>query len=136
MEYLRLESGSDIPLYQLENPYKAIVVAETLVEPEWQSKVSRWLVDTGCLYMMAWGVNCSSWDDSVDVANIEAFNYKEIPGDKFVVTTWHSTEPLKEVFLFAKNSAKHPEVELANTLILHISSQDRGEEFRREYESA
>lgn len=100
---------------------------EEEVTPAWRDLVSERLVSAGCLYMMAWGDQCTSWDDSVDIANIELFNYKEIPEDQFVMTTWHEDEPVEEVFWFAQNCAFHPVVELNNTLILDISPVERGE---------
>jgi hypothetical protein len=45
--------------------------------------------------MMAWGRECSSWDDSVDWANIDKFGDSPIPDDECVVTTWHEDEPAK-----------------------------------------
>lgn len=86
--------------------------------------------------MMAWGSNCSSWDDSVDIANIEQFEFGEIPGDKFVMTTWHADEALSQVFWFSKNCAFHPAVELERTVILHISDRERESEFVASYRDA
>ena len=76
------------------------------------------------MYMMAWGKDCSSWDDSVDLANLKDFNFEEIPDEKFVMTTWHNNEPLEEVFWFSKRSAFHPNIEMQDTLIIHISDQN------------
>ena len=78
-----------------------MVILEGDYGADWQDEVSRWLVDSGCLYMMAWGPRCSSWDDSVDWANIGSFGDEEIPDAAFVMTTWHDDEPLDEVFWFA-----------------------------------
>lgn len=136
MEYLRLEPGFPLPVIKAGPSYRAIVVVDSPVEPGWQAQVSRWLVDSGCLYMMAWGADCSSWDDAVDTANLEAFNYQEIPEEKFVTTTWHDKEPLKEVFRFAKNTAHHPKIARLRTLVVHISTKDLEKELRNEYESA
>ena len=110
-------------------PFKAIVVVEDRSSPEWQAQASRWLVDSGCLYMMAWGEDCSSWDDSVDLANLEGFDFGDIPDDEFVMTTWHKNEPLREVFWFAKVVADHPAVKLDNILILHICADDKRAKF-------
>jgi hypothetical protein len=86
--------------------------------------------------MMAWGKECSTWDNSVDYANIAEFNYGDIPEENFVMTTWHEDEPLKEVFWFAKHNAFHPVVELPNILILHISSYNKENELLLEYANA
>jgi hypothetical protein len=75
--------------------------------------------------MMAWGADCSSWDDSVDFANIEQFEYEEIPAQSFVMTTWHEKDSLEEVFWYAGFCADHPNADLKSTLIVHISAQDQ-----------
>ena len=86
--------------------------------------------------MMAWGKNCNTWDTSLDLANLEEFNYGEIAEDKLVMTTWHEDEPLKEVFWFSKNNAFHPVIELKNTLILHISNANKEKEYLTKFKNA
>ncbi|WP_426176852.1 DUF7684 family protein [Massilia sp. TWR1-2-2] len=94
------------------------------------------MVSSGCLYMMAWGRECSSWDDSVDWANIDKFGDSPIPDDEFVVTTWHEDEPLKEVFWFSKTLAVHSSVDIVQTVVLDISVTSREHELLSLYESA
>ena len=113
-----------------------VVVVEVEVSAEWQSIVSDWIIGSGCLYMMAWGVDCGSWDDSVDIANLEKFEFGEIPENHFVMTTWHTDEPLAEVFWFSKNNAFHPTVELQHTVLLHISSESKEREHLAAYDEA
>ena len=134
--YLQLYAGAKLPDITNLRPFRSVVVIDDETTPEWQSQVSTWLVKSGCLYMMAWGKKCSAWDDSVDLANLEAFNYGDIPDDKFVMTTWHEKEPLNEVFWFSKNSAVHPTMDLPNLLILHISDTNKENELLSEYENA
>ena len=135
VEYLHLEPGA-VPSSIGVRPFKAVVAVEANVTPQWQALVSDWLVQSGCLYMMAWGKDCSSWDDSVDLSNAKPFGSADIPEDQFVMTTWHSDEPLTEVFWFSKHSASHPTIELDRTLLLHISSEGREQEFLRSYDEA
>ena len=136
MKYIQLQPGSVLPDISDLSPFRSVVVIEETVTPEWRAQVSDWLVKSGCLYMMAWGKECSKWDDSVDFANIETFNFEDILDDKFVMTTWHEDELLKEVFWFSKHSADHPEIEISSTLVLHISNQDKNPELTIEYHSA
>ncbi len=117
-------------------PFKAVVAVEASVPSDWQSLISDWLVQSGCLYMMAWGCDCSSWDDSVDLSNAKPFGTAEIPDDQFVMTTWHSDEPLAEVFWFSKHTASHPTIDLDHTLLLHISPESREQDFLRSYDEA
>lgn len=75
--------------------------------------------------MMAWGYGCSSWDDSVDWANIDECPGESIPDHRFVFTTWHENESLEETFWYSKHCAVHPSVELKNVLLLHIALESQ-----------
>jgi hypothetical protein len=134
--YIHLAPEADLPSLGHTSPARVVVIVEADVTPNWQSEVSHWLMKFGCLYMLAWGKGCSTWDDSVDLANIEEFKFEEIPESKFVMTTWHQSEPLSEVFWFAKNNAFHPSVELERTVLLHISSRPREPELLQAYAEA
>ncbi|MDQ3143533.1 MAG: hypothetical protein M3Q57_01455, partial [Pseudomonadota bacterium] len=58
--YLGIAPDRDLPDIEHYRWFRVIVVLEGEYSEAWQDKVSRWLVDGGCLYMMAWGPNCSS----------------------------------------------------------------------------
>ena len=73
--------------------------------------------------MKAWGQDCSAWDDSVDHANLERFDYADIPEHARVMTTWHADESLAETFSFAVSCASLPDAELQHTLIVHVSPE-------------
>ena len=133
--YVHLVPGAQPPALR-PRPFRAIVVAEQSVAPDWQSEVSAWLIQAGCLYMMAWGTDCSCWDDSVDMANLELFGFADIPDDKFVMTTWHEKEPLSDVFLFAKHTASHPTIELEQAVIVHIAQHPAKDSLLRAYDEA
>jgi hypothetical protein len=136
VEYIQLIPETPLPEITFLSPFRAVVIDETAVSTEWQSLVSDWLVHSGCLYMMAWGINCSSWDDSVDMANMDQFGFDEIPDDNFVMTTWHDDEPLEEVFWFSKNNAIHPTIMISHTVLLDISPSNRQSEIMRAYVDA
>ena len=85
---------------------------------------------------MAWGENCSAWDDAVDFANMEQFDYEEIPEEHFVMTTWHERDSLEELFFFAKNAALHPIAVLDNTLLLHVCAHENEKHLLGLYGSA
>lgn len=132
--YLNLNNNQNLPDNISLEPYKCIVLITEQVKSEWRDIVSKWLVDTGCLYMMAWGQDCSLWDDSVDTANLIAFNWSEIPEDNFVMTTWHENETLEDVFWYAKFAAIHSTVELNNILVLDIGYSHREAEIKKLYD--
>jgi hypothetical protein len=78
-------------------PYVSILfVHDQHVTPEEQIELSRQLVESGCLYAVCAGHECSSWDDSIDMAALEMHNFKE-PDDKFVMTTWHEHDTLEDI---------------------------------------
>jgi hypothetical protein len=135
-EYVHLRPGDAPPSLDDAAPFKAVVVVDADVTPEWQGQISDWLVRSGCRYMMAWGRKCTEWDDSVDEANLARFDFGEIPEDDFVMTTWHDAEPLEEVFEFAEFSAMHPSVGLKKTHIVHISPEAREAEMLRAFRDA
>jgi hypothetical protein len=136
VSYFRIAEGEPLPDLKPLAPYRAVVVLAADHGSAWQSEVSDWLVRSGCLYMMAWGPDCSSWDDSVEWSNIMEFDPEDIPEDRFVMTTWHEDEPLDEVFWFAGFCASHGVVEIERTVILHVSLQERGEEMLSRFEAA
>lgn len=135
-EYLHIGPEATLPTIALAAPFRAIVIADTAVSPQWQNLVSDWLVESGCLYMMAWGVNCSSWDDALDWANIAQFTPDDIPEEQFVVTTWHDDEPLEEVFWFAKHCATHHAAELESTLLLQIGPTNQARTIFQDFHDA
>jgi hypothetical protein len=136
VKYLRLQSGDALPSIDELRPFKAIVVIDGEMPEIWQWEVSRWLVQSGCACMMAWGLDCSAWNESVEDANLEAFNYEDIPEDRVVMTTSHDDEELSEVFWYSKHRARHPVHEIRNVVILHVSSEDKKLELESMYEDA
>ena len=131
VRYLHLPAGQIPPDWEGPAPFKAVVVIEQDVSDEWRELVSDWLVRRGCLYMMAWGQDCSLWDDSVDLATLARFDYGDIPEDDFVMTTWHENEPLSEVLWYAAHVANHPTRDIGPTVILHVSAHPREAELLR-----
>nr|CAS02490.1 putative integron gene cassette protein [uncultured bacterium] len=134
-QYLHLAPGTAPPAL-VQQPTRVVVVLDQPVEPEWQHLASRWLIEAGCLYMLAWGPSYSSWDDSVDLANLEAFDYTDIPEESDAMTTWHADEPVEECMWFAKNCAMHSVAHLERTIILHIGPAAREHELVGAYAEA
>lgn len=125
--YIHIPPGSELPTIKVQKPFMAIIIIESSVEASWRDTVSDWLVKSGCLYMMAWGDECALWDDSVDYANLQAFDFGEVPDEKFVTTTWHDDEPLEEVFWFAQHAAHHRAITEKRILLVDISPSSRKE---------
>lgn len=86
--------------------------------------------------MLAWGQDCSDWDDSVDWAILSKFDFEDIPAEQFVMTSWHENQSLDEVFRDSKEWAKYPVTSLHHTVILHISESSNKDKILRMYEAA
>lgn len=132
---LHLPEGSEPPVLD-RRPFRAVVVLDHAVGEDWRDRISDWLVRSGCLYMMAWGADCASWDLSVDEANLTLFDFGEVPDDAHVMTTWHEKESLAETFWYAGFVAFHPTHTLDHTLILHVGPKDRSDELLAAYAEA
>ena len=121
--YLWLSPEAQLPDLPFEDPFRVIVVNE-LPRSARQSAICDWLAASGCRYMMAWGSDASSWDDSMDWTALERTGYVvDAASSDFIMTTWHDHEPLSEVFEFALDHAKHPSLELDDLLVLHLANQ-------------
>lgn len=136
VSYIHLPPEAQLPSVGEARPFKSVLVLEQAVSADWQNRVSEWLVKSGCLYMMAWGAECSSWDDSVDWANISVAGVDDIPDDQFVMTTWHADEPLSETFWFAGFTAHHPTVHLEHVVIIDIGPTNRESQTLQAYKEA
>lgn len=130
--YLHLHPGQ-APPEPRSDPFRAIVVSEVEVEQDWRERIAEWLEKSGCLYVVAWGVECEAWHDTVDWTNLQEFGFGDIPDERFVMTTWHANQPLPEAFWFAEHCAWHPDIDLAETVILHISEEARSTEMLETY---
>lgn len=121
--YLHLRPEAPPPVLHLPRPFRCVLVLETNVGAFWQAAVSDWLVASGCLYALAVGPACSTWDDAIDMAVLERFDFGDIPEASRVTTTWHEHDTLGEVFEFAKLWAHHRTEHLVATLLLHIAAE-------------
>lgn len=134
--YIRLPPNGALPDIESFRWFRAAVVLDGEYSDDWQMDVSRWLVDSGCLYMMAWGPNCTTWDDSVDYAQILKHLPDEAPDNEFIMTTWHEDDSLEDVFWQMRSSAMDAWGRIENSLILHVGTCDREREFLALYDQA
>lgn len=124
VKYQHLSPAHALPVLPAD-PFRAVLLADRGVAPEWRNSIATWLAASGCLYFIAWGTDCEAWHDSVDWANLETFDYGEILDERFIMTTWHDKESLSEALWFAGQSASHPDVSLSETVLLHVADEPR-----------
>ncbi len=53
--------------------------------------------------MIAWGIDATNWDTSVDYAFIASDPNYDPPDERFLMTTWHDNESISELVWFACN---------------------------------
>ncbi len=100
--FVRMEPPYKTPVPGFGSPFVAIVVAcDSSITPEQRANLSAQLVAMDCRYMLAWGTDASSWDDSVDIAFISTDPNFDPPDDRHVMTTWHNDETIEDVVWFA-----------------------------------
>lgn len=113
------------PPYRLEAPfpgelYVCILFAnDEAITPEEQARVSEQLVGTGCCYAVCAGHQCSSWDDSVDLAHLATGEGEE----KFVMTSWHENETVADVIFFGLLNTSFDEHDFTRYLVLLVGPQ-------------
>ncbi|QDL91144.1 hypothetical protein FDP22_04725 [Paroceanicella profunda] len=113
-----------------------MILIEREVGGDYRDEVSKALVKAGCLYSLAWGIDCAAWDDSVDWAFLAAYDFGKYPENKFVMTTWHDDETLEEVVEFSKHCADNSNIKLEDILVLDFSHHERSQLIEKLYLAA
>ena len=105
------------------DPFVALVVNnDAEISSSDQYAISLALVRFGCRYAVCMGHDCSSWDDSVDFANIEVD--PDLTPEKFVMTTWHDNESIDSIANFFLNTTSFSDNTFVNFLVLSIGRND------------
>ena len=114
--------------YSLASPfagmeYVCILFAnDELTTKAEQNLISERLIETGCKYAVCAGHNCSSWDDSVDMAHLAMYDFNP-PEDEHVMTTWHENESVEEILHFGLNNTDFDRHEFVRYLILFVGER-------------
>ena len=134
--YLHVTAGTLPQFPKLLMRHSVLIIQEMEVSDEFRSEVSRLLAETNCVWMMAWGLGCSEWDDSVDWANIVKYTPGPIPEESFIVTTWHENETLKETMEFGIGLTDHMGETIETILVLDINATERCDSIEELFRSA
>jgi hypothetical protein len=133
--YRHLSPSSELPSLEGLRQFKAVVVVEADVLETMMWDVSRWLVDSGCLYALVWGKDSEQWREAIEDASLEAADYEDLPAERQVQVTSHEDDDLDEVFWFARHRAAHA-ADLKQTLILHLADVPRRDELEAQFRDA
>lgn len=133
-------SETQIHFSALERPYDflspfsgeefaaMIWVADPTVTDEEQARLSEQLVEQGCRYAVCGGHECSTWDDSIDMAFLETDPDFQPPDEKFVMTTWHEGESVEEVAEFLALNTSFDNFVAKNFFVLFVGRNKELEE--------
>ncbi|MGI9290405.1 MAG: DUF7684 family protein [Gammaproteobacteria bacterium] len=123
MQYVQIRVGAKAELPE-GPPFRAVLIADAGCSDEQRAEVSRAIINAGCLYLMSWGEGCRAWQDAVNLANLQAYEFGAIPDDKLIITTSHPDETLEQTFWFAKHTAMHPCDPLERVMIIHMTPNE------------
>ena len=129
MQYFQLGETGDLPAVGQFAPFKAVVAVEQELSQSRREDISKWLVESGGLYVMLTGVDCEAWRQSIRQANLDKVDLDEMQPEQFVMITMHGREKLRGVFWHAKKHARHTHVQIDNILVIHIGDTNRSLEF-------
>ena len=99
-----------------------IINNDDAISPDDQYALSLALVRAGCRYAVCIGHNCSTWDDSVDYANIEVD--PELSKERFVMTSWHENDTPDQIARFFLNCTTFGGNVFTNYLVLSVGRDD------------
>lgn len=134
--YLQLRPHDALPDLTHLAPFMAVVVIDDDSDEMWRWEVARWLVDSGCRYMLAWGKECADWREALEDAALEAVDYDDVPPEEAVLSTSHEDEDLEEVFWFARHRASHPALRFNTAVILHVALRGQPDELLAQFADA
>ena len=104
IEYLHIKRP-----YSFTSPFKGadfvalIYAVDENITYEEQEAISDQIVTSGCRYAVCAGYKSSSWDDSIDMADIKR-NGGEVRDENLVMTSWHDNESLENIVFFFLNN--------------------------------
>lgn len=125
VQHYDLLSNQKITLELPQQPYIVVIaIQNNNVSNDWRNQCSDWIVKSEqCYWALAWGHECSIWDDALDYSYLELCNY-DLPDDNDYnfMTTWHEDQTLEEVIEFAETIPVDtlPQQALYQIIVLNI----------------
>ena len=120
-----LISNQEITFDLPQEPYILVIAIHSdSVSNEWRNICCDWIVKSEqCYWALAWGHECSIWDDALDWSYLEFCNYDLPEDDDYnLMTTWHEDQTLDEVIEFAESVVVNtlPQQDIYQIIVLNI----------------
>jgi hypothetical protein len=120
LKYLQLPRPFKfVPPFEGNEFVALLFVEDKQVTPEEQERLSDQIVAAGCRYAVCAGHLCSSWDDSIDMADLRR-NNMETNEKTFVMTSWHEDEPIEDIVFHFFNATWFDHFVPENFLVVFV----------------
>jgi hypothetical protein len=106
---LNKKGRKEIWFYQIDKPYVFrspfngeffvcfLFNNDSSIPNDDQNQISKDLISSNCRYSVCASYNCSSWDNSIDMAYISTDENYDPPNETMVMTTWHDDETTDDI---------------------------------------
>jgi hypothetical protein len=91
-------------------------------QPDELRQLSTALIASNCRYGVCGGMDCERWHDALDAAYLAQDLSEREAEAKFVMTSWHTEEPLNEVTFFLVHNTNFEDHDFKQFLILQLGS--------------
>lgn len=117
---VHLIPGDAVPSFALGEEFKCVIWSTVAMGCDWRMQVADKLVADCTRYMMAGGLDGSTWDDAVDYADILRFPDFMTTDETLVMTSWHDGESLAAVLRFALRAAAFDDLWFDQLLVVWV----------------
>jgi len=135
IQYLQINRPYSFTSPFMEREFVALIYsADENISDEERNALSGQIVISGCRYAVCAGYKGSSWDDSIDIADIER-NGGEVRDENLVMTTWHDDESLEDIVFFFLNNTSFDSFTAERFVVLLVGEDGSClDQIRREIE--
>jgi hypothetical protein len=135
IQYIQIKRPYSFASPFIQGEFVALIyAADENISDEERDALSRQIVASGCRYAVCAGYKGSSWDDSIDMADIER-NGDEVHDENLVMTTWHDDESLEDIVFFFLNNTGFDDFIAERFVVLHVGEDGSHlDQIRREIE--
>jgi hypothetical protein len=95
-----------------------LVVASDSVSDDQRDQIASDVVRSSCQYALTFGPQCEAWHDAIDSACF----HDGVTKDRFLMTTWHSEEPIEDVVDFLWWNTFYEDFEAEHLAVVLIGS--------------
>jgi hypothetical protein len=120
MHFLQIKRPYSFTSPFMEKEFVALIyAADENISDEERDALSGQIVASGCRYAVCAGHRGSSWDESIDMADILRSGV-EVRDENLVMTTWHDDESLEDIVFFFLNNTGFDDFTAERFVVLFV----------------